>query len=799
VTAGQPRNEAEFTLNEPSSIASFGIRALLVVCCQANLVVKVTGSSNVSSAAFVWRSETGARYLTLVAKATFDLEPQRSALSETVEPLRGFEAEDAHSDRVPFKIRSEVLASGSAHAPPENGARFVARLVVGTIDKSVGVVGERHLTREGQVVIGPPASKVGLGWDCAARGPRNPVGRSNEVRDRQGRALLPSLLPPAEYLSDRIDGVPAIGFDAIPPQWSPRRELGGARGGPYQDADEMVLGNDLDPAFFQVASDDQQQSTTFEPDARIVLENLHPVHARLVTNLQPLYVSANIRSNMRDENRPMHVDTLLIDADSGRCTAVYRTAVALGARELPTAEIVTGPTPASVGRPERASGSRRTMPSLTPFTPSADSAELDVTHTELGIPKPQPALPFDQRIAAPREAIQPATGAVPFEVATDEAKGVDSNEITADSDDEVLRPGRPSKTQPNPPSPPPPPPVGPSSPSRLTLGASLLGVPNVTAPAKPPPASTLFRADRAPMSALEASNDAGTRDAKHDPLGRGSREPRFSEASIHEDRERLRLELLWSDEQAGERLAFDAPLMRFADKTPARRRLFGRPTTGEDASHRAQEIMDVLASAAPTNPTDFDALRTSTLRQNQGAAPPLCVVRGALVLLFDEQEALRATIGFASPFNRGDRNLKVAVEMGEAIADSEWSIGKSIESAISRIREALAKVARELTVEVQHSNVTRKLLEKRKFRTAVALGAEHLRADFVPAERATPVPMYLPMELKEQLPLYERLPITALVEVRTRQDEVEVSAHALSVLAIARDLDTQRRHPGATS
>lgn len=780
-----------------------------MLCCSPRLVLKVISQPNVSAAAFMWRSDERSRYLTVVAKATFDLEPQRSPLSDETEALRGFDpqsVDDVDSDRVPYKVRSEVIVTGSAHAPdrkPTN--RFLVRVVVGGIDKSVGIVSERRLTREGKILEGAPITKVELGWNKAAQGATNPIGRSNEVRDTQGMALLPCLVPPADLHSERADGIASIGLGPIPSHWSPRREMAGSRGGPYQDGDALVLTRDLDHAFFQVAPWDQQQQLTFDADARIVLENLHPKHSRLVTNLQPLYVASNIRSKVRNEERALSADTLVIDAERGRCMLVYRTAIAIGAQEVPEVEVVAGPSPASAGRAEQGRGPRRAMPSLTPFKsdPGAGGDE-EITHTGAGLSLPNNVLPFDHgapKPAAPNQfetaeysldALQPSPSKARGTVPDPGTEDVDDTAETgqhklsklAPQADVPAKPSRPAPPAPRAPSKPPAPKYPPiQTPSSGTQAPT---------PPKPPPASTLFGAGRAPGSALEASNDAS---ARKDGGGRpkGAEEPRLVEHDA-QPAERRRLELLWSVDDVAERLTADADLMRHLEKRSARRQLFGRPTAEDPTDRSARDAMLVLAEAEPTRPTEFEGLRARALRQDR-AAPPLCTVRGDLALLFDEQEALRATIGFAAPFNRGDRGLKEAIEMGEAIADSEWSVGSTIDSAIHRVREQLARVARELTVDVQKASVTRKLLEKRKFRTAVALGGDHVRADFLVGERATPVPMYLPIALKDQLPFYERLPISALVEVRARQDEADTCPHALSVLALARDLDAKLSLP----
>jgi hypothetical protein len=98
---------------------------------------------------------------TVVCKATFDLLPGVAKLSQAQDhpnenddywnddPVRSLHAP---SDLTPFKPRADVLLVGHAFAPRREAVRsLLVRLVVGLIDKSIEVFGDRFWTSDGTV------------------------------------------------------------------------------------------------------------------------------------------------------------------------------------------------------------------------------------------------------------------------------------------------------------------------------------------------------------------------------------------------------------------------------------------------------------------------------------------------------------------------------------------------------------------------------------------------------------------------------------------------------------------------
>src|SRR5579871_5656418 len=105
------------------------------------------------SAPFFWRPSPTRWALTVVAKATYLLDPGTASLAATPEPIHEEEQhwdDDpsrslvAPSDLVPYKPHAEVLLVGSAYAKNGDPIRaLVVRLQVGTVDKSIEVLPTR--------------------------------------------------------------------------------------------------------------------------------------------------------------------------------------------------------------------------------------------------------------------------------------------------------------------------------------------------------------------------------------------------------------------------------------------------------------------------------------------------------------------------------------------------------------------------------------------------------------------------------------------------------------------------------
>jgi hypothetical protein len=290
-------------------------------------------------AAVVWQPRPGAFALTVACKATYRLEPVSSPLADEQDEVhevdQHWDDDEARSvstagDLAPFKRRTDVMLVGSAFAPGGAPARsLVARLQIGDVDKAIEVWSDRALTRDGRLVEGPRFAKMSLRWERAAGGPgtANPVGmRFDAPPSADGRVAVPNLQPPWKPIARLGDTFEPIGFGPVAPSWPGRAWLlhQHAPSWSHQRWFERPLPHDVDPRYFNAAPPDQQ-TDALPPDARIVLENLHPAHPRLITNLVPVRPRAVIeRPGRPPEPLELACDTLFIDADRGICTLTFR-------------------------------------------------------------------------------------------------------------------------------------------------------------------------------------------------------------------------------------------------------------------------------------------------------------------------------------------------------------------------------------------------------------------------------------------------------------------------------------------
>ncbi len=295
-------------------------------------------------ASILWQPQRGGFALTVVAKATFRLQPHEARLAQEQEYPNdddNFWNDDAArslsspTDLVPFKARPDVMLVGHAFAPRNQTVRsLVARITIGDVDKAIEVTCDRTLGHDGQIRETARFAKMPLRYERAGGGPdtMNPVGVRSDARpDAYGGVALPNLLPAGAQISTLADLFVPIGFGPIPPAWPSRWQKLGRHAARFASApwNRSPLPEDLDPSYFNAAPDDQRPSE-IRDNERIVLENLNPEHPRLVTNLPGLHPAAFVEMPGRAPQRlHMECDTLWIDTDRSICTLTWRGQIVL--------------------------------------------------------------------------------------------------------------------------------------------------------------------------------------------------------------------------------------------------------------------------------------------------------------------------------------------------------------------------------------------------------------------------------------------------------------------------------------
>lgn len=291
-----------------------------------------------------WQAQDGSWTLTVCVRGTFSLIHGREAvLADMQEPItidRHYDA-DLHqgiyapSDLVPYKPRTDVILVGSAfavdHGPVD---ALIARLAVGEIDKSVGVIGDR-LWIEGPDGLEPspptPFRAMPLRNERAARTSDNPWGFDLTHPPVAGALALPNL----EAIDDQPEEGRVIGFGALPPSASARRTLLSAEGwGWVAEGSAGPVPPGFDFAFYNAAPRDQQMGL-LRNRTTIILENMHREHSRLEVKLPSVRPKVFLVSS--DAERAIEVamrcDTLWIDTDRVVMSLSWRGLIGLGAAE----------------------------------------------------------------------------------------------------------------------------------------------------------------------------------------------------------------------------------------------------------------------------------------------------------------------------------------------------------------------------------------------------------------------------------------------------------------------------------
>lgn len=480
--------------------------------------MEIATSCGLPVASVMWQSATGAWALTAVCKATFRLVPDVVTLTRSQEPPNDDDnywnddesrSLQAATDLVPFKPRADVLVVGHAFAPRRAKVRsLAARVCVGTVDKAVEVWCDRWFDPGGHVREGQPFAQMPLRWERAAGGPdtTNPVGIPFDAApDGFGRTAIPNLQPAGAHLSYRGDRFVPAGFGPLAPHWPERTAKLHHR--PPRSWHRRWNANPLperfDPAYFNAAPLDQQ-TDPLRPDERIVLENLHADHPRLVTRLPGLVPQAVVqRATGHQAMMDLVADTLWIDTDRGLCTVVWRGRIGLThpQEQGRIVFVCEGLTEQSFEAPP--------PPSVDPAKPgevsvaAADEGDASMTIAPGLEAVARAVLPFETSRWVQSQFAKPIGNAAP---APPRPGGEDAGETiflfpTNENGADATLPFMPTASAPEPPSPPtfePPPAAAPSAPVQPQFA---LGTP---APAVAPPARSGFGAQDTQQAALVA-------------------------------------------------------------------------------------------------------------------------------------------------------------------------------------------------------------------------------------------------------------------------------------------------------
>jgi hypothetical protein len=660
----------------------------------------VISLSPLRTGSLVWQRRRGSWVMTAVCKATYALLPTESKLA----PEQEYPNEDDNhwndddarslyspSDLVPFKPRADVMLVGHAFAPRKEPVRsVVARLLVGEVDKAVEVWADRSFAQDGTLREGPRFARMPLRWERAAGGPetQNPVGMRLDARpDTYGAVPVPNLQRPGLLLASPKDFLEPICFGPIAWTWPARRDRLGRHAATWSSSwSREPLPEDVDPGFFNAAPRDQQLDA-LRPDERIVLENLHPEHARLVTNLPGIAPRAFVERRGAAPQEVLFVaDTLWIDTDRSICTLTWRAQIPIDHPTQPGRVLIAMAEPgqrlgwADVERMAAAAHG----PEHTEATSTQPRADGPAPSPPTPPPRPPTTLPFVPS-AAPEP---PKKRRDPLGETHDGPANLGSALPFAAPSPPWLR------AAPATPAPVPPPPVRPASmPPGSPFGA--------------PPAAPVFGP---PPIAVPRAPGARSRDA---------------------------VDLLWFDAAA-------LPRLRAAYKAI----LDGKPTAPEIADRR--DVTTILARGEATDPDRLHDLVADAVDDDGAFLPPLVLTAGELVLPFDEIAQLEATVAAVTPFAGEGEDLADAVDGARVLLEGRALGGSpgAAEGLTARLREAFQHTSRAVPPSYLDAQTERVLLAQRRFQKRAVFGETCVRAllgavpAYLPDALAQRLPLY---------------------------------------------------------
>lgn len=230
------------------------------------------------------------------------------------------------------KSRGEVLAAGSFHAPQGAPTKAsYARVKVGALDKRVAVVGDREW--RGEVPTPPePMTTMPLDWAHAFGGAeydRNPYGKGHKPTLVSGRSVHP--LPNVERYGAMMR---APGERPEPTSFLPmgltfaqRKARAGTYDKRWLDEHYPGMPPDTDPAFFNVAPEDQWIPDFFRGDEEILIENMHPEAPRIEGRLPGLVTRAFVTQRAPGGDAfleiPMRLDTVWLFPEAQMAAIVF--------------------------------------------------------------------------------------------------------------------------------------------------------------------------------------------------------------------------------------------------------------------------------------------------------------------------------------------------------------------------------------------------------------------------------------------------------------------------------------------
>jgi len=316
----------------------------------------------------------GREYLVVIVKGTYDIpdEGRDLKLSDEQMPLieadtftgePGLSAPIYESDYALFKPYCDVMLHSKAYAPNQQPVKKMqVRMVVGSIDKSFAVVGNRTWFKTMMIAgtIAPDHfTEMPISYDYAFGGmdkshpdeskhtgyTLNPAGRGFTKYRHELEGIS---LPNTEEIGDPIirpgGKYKPMSFGPVGRGWKPRYKWAGTYDDKWLDNIFPFLPKDFDPRYYQAAPPDQQM--TYPQGGEVVtLQNLTKdgfKQFRLPVVDMPVEF---LMKNYEKKHQQAVIDTIYIEPEEKHVTMLWRTSIPLKKDMFEVSQLIVGKMP----------------------------------------------------------------------------------------------------------------------------------------------------------------------------------------------------------------------------------------------------------------------------------------------------------------------------------------------------------------------------------------------------------------------------------------------------------------------
>jgi uncharacterized protein YjbI with pentapeptide repeats len=230
------------------------------------------------------------------------------------------------------KARPELVMTAKGYAPDGVPCPlFAVRAQIGTIDKTLYVIGDRYWSW-GAPSDPRPITEMALTWANAFGGPGyrlNPLGKGVAPLKGEGALHpLPNVEDPKRLVTMPGDRPPPAGFGAYDFLWPQRADKLGTYDGAWLKEQYPGFAKDMDLAAFNTAAEDQRLDAPFKEDAPFVLYNLHPqkplLEGRLPGVTARCFVNQKTGAEEDFKEVPLRLETVHLFPHAERGVLVFR-------------------------------------------------------------------------------------------------------------------------------------------------------------------------------------------------------------------------------------------------------------------------------------------------------------------------------------------------------------------------------------------------------------------------------------------------------------------------------------------